>query len=395
MKNLIFLVLPVITIVGMLPISGCENETQPEVQTVGVSDITSSSAKLSAVIVDDGNDAILSSGFYYSTVANMDGMLIVQNNQASAGAFSCEVFNLQPNSTYYYQAFAINGNGTGTGEIMSFSTSDSVPASGNGGSQPTGTSQPTITLKDSHEQSSTTIVFSSNNTTFSESLFLQVLAENGITSISIMQIGYNSDNEINSTTPVYIENDYANSQTYTHTLPIQFSWQEVAHCKRIVYEVRVVDRANNQAQTSYVINITPDCNAYIEGTFEWVRVYGTSTGLDEYGLQWESVLLRSIHAHIKPLEGTKLYILQPNDYTKECLFDINFPLEATQYVSPDFEQSGGTSNDNVYYVVFNDVIATVYNGKTYVINITMGGTNEDSYARIITGNYKQYDYTPQ
>lgn len=146
MKKLIFVVIAVVLTVGMLAISGCGKKKQPEVQTVGVSDITSSSAKLNAVIINDGNDRIVSSGFYYSTDQGMSNKQTVQNSgYGSSESFSVYLSNLQASTTYYYQAFAINGKGTGIGEVMSFTTSAATSGGSSGGSQGGGTPTPSPT----------------------------------------------------------------------------------------------------------------------------------------------------------------------------------------------------------------------------------------------------------
>lgn len=146
MKKLIFVAIAVVLTAGMLAISGCGKKKQPEVQTVGVSDITSSSAKLNAVIINDGNDRIVSSGFYYSTDQGMSNKQTVQNNgYGSSESFSVYLSNLQASITYYYQAFAINGKGTGIGEVMSFTTSAATSGGSSGGSQGGGTPTPSPT----------------------------------------------------------------------------------------------------------------------------------------------------------------------------------------------------------------------------------------------------------
>ena len=146
MKKLIFVAIAVVLTAGMLAISGCGKKKQPEVQTVGVSDITSSSAKLNAVIINDGNDRIASSGFYYSTDQGMNNKQTVQNSgYGSSESFSAYLSNLQASTTYYYQAFAINGKGTGIGEVMSFTTSAATSGGSSGGSQGGGTPTPSPT----------------------------------------------------------------------------------------------------------------------------------------------------------------------------------------------------------------------------------------------------------
>lgn len=107
----------------------------PVVETSPVREITETKAIGSGVVTSDGGGSIIERGVCWSTQTNP----IVSGDHAvagtGAGTFSCEIFNLEPNNTYYVRAYAINSMGVGYGNQVSFTT-----LSGNGGgvNTPTG-----------------------------------------------------------------------------------------------------------------------------------------------------------------------------------------------------------------------------------------------------------------
>lgn len=182
-------------------------------------------------------------------------------------------------------------------------------------------------------------------------------------------------------------------KTFSAEIPFSFTKANVetyaSWCKAIRVTVTAVSNAKEPETLTRECNITltvaEPAPSYTEGTFEWIREGSTRTGLDTYGLQW-TTNAKVTQAVIKPVEGAKLYILSANDYAATSLSDINFPAEATQYKSVSCEANGD----------YNDVIATVYNGKTYVMNVTRGtvSTSAAGTKVTITGNVKTFEATP-
>lgn len=96
--------------------------TIPIVETSPVRDITETGAIGSGVVTSDGGGSVVERGVCWSNQPNP----IVSGNHAiagiGAGTFSCEIVDLEPNTTYYVRAYAINGIGVGYGNEVDFTT---------------------------------------------------------------------------------------------------------------------------------------------------------------------------------------------------------------------------------------------------------------------------------
>ena len=100
----------------------------PVVETSPVREITETKAIGSGVVTSDGGGSIIERGVCWST--RQTPIVSGDHSMAGTGAgtFSCEIFDLEPNTTYYVRAYAINSMGVGYGNQVSFTT-----LSGNGG----------------------------------------------------------------------------------------------------------------------------------------------------------------------------------------------------------------------------------------------------------------------
>lgn len=119
-----------------------------------------------------------------------------------------------------------------------------------------------------------------------------------------------------------------------------------------------------------------------DSTFEWMRQGSVAAGLEYFGLYWQSNA-KAIFAQIKPLEDARLYVLTSSDYAIEDISQLSTRLtsetEATVYDNVKADANG----------TYNDVIATVYSGKIYLINVTSSTISVDSVTRIVVnGTYK-------
>lgn len=99
-------------------------ETVPTVTTVTVSNITSTSAVSGGVIVNHGTKDVIKMGVAWSRFSNPGENGFPQDAGVfyNSGPYSCTLQPLQPNTLYYYQAYATNANGFGWGEIKTFTT---------------------------------------------------------------------------------------------------------------------------------------------------------------------------------------------------------------------------------------------------------------------------------
>ncbi len=101
----------------------------PSVQTVDATEVSSSSALLTGMVLSENGEPITDSGFMWM---KGNGDPTASSNKASAGRvsegeFSKELTNLEPNQTYSYKAYAVNAKGTGYGEVKTFTTSVALP----------------------------------------------------------------------------------------------------------------------------------------------------------------------------------------------------------------------------------------------------------------------------
>lgn len=102
----------------------CQKE-KIEVPTVKVNDgaitLNYTSAGVSAEVTDQGGAEVKSRGFVYGLSG---GSLDTVFCGSGVGVYSAELNNLQPNTTYVYEAFAKNAGGTGTSGKVTFTTRD-------------------------------------------------------------------------------------------------------------------------------------------------------------------------------------------------------------------------------------------------------------------------------
>lgn len=98
------------------------------VETLAATEITRTSARLNASITDDGGSEITARGFHYGlSPDNLDNEVV---SSSTGMNFSEQVGALEMNTTYYYMAYATNGNGTSNGNVMSFTTANESELAG-------------------------------------------------------------------------------------------------------------------------------------------------------------------------------------------------------------------------------------------------------------------------
>ncbi len=102
-----------------------ENNT-PEVSTSVPSNITSTSATVGDNVTSEGGATVSERGICWSTSENPETTDNKEQVDCGTGSFSTSITGLQPTTTYYVRAYAINSAGTAYGSQVSFTTGQSV-----------------------------------------------------------------------------------------------------------------------------------------------------------------------------------------------------------------------------------------------------------------------------
>jgi uncharacterized protein (TIGR02145 family) len=101
----------------------------PTLTTSATSLITSNSARSGGTVSADGGAAVTERGIVYATTPNPTiNSTKLNSGTTGIGSYIVNISGLSANTTYYVRAYAINSNGTGYGNEISFMTSGaSVP----------------------------------------------------------------------------------------------------------------------------------------------------------------------------------------------------------------------------------------------------------------------------
>ena len=141
-----------------------------------------------------------------------------------------------------------------------------------------------------------------------------------------------------------------------------------------------VDNKTNTASIAFKLDIP--AQPLFARPIEWVRKGANLEGNTEdemaaLGLQW-TVSYKEVFATIRPLDEAIMYVCDGDDYA-----NITTDLEKNEYFAKLAET--GTPVDRYRKITtnnsanYNDMLAVVYDGETYLIHITR--------AEIATGNY--------
>ena len=116
-----------------LTIKATKGAGLPTVTTSSVTNITSNSASCGGDVTSDGGSGVTSRGICWSTAPNPT----INDNTATSGggtgAFSCNMSNLQSNTTYHIRAYAKNSAGVSYGADVPFKTDVPLPTFQYGG----------------------------------------------------------------------------------------------------------------------------------------------------------------------------------------------------------------------------------------------------------------------
>ena len=99
----------------------------PVIITNSATNVITDGGTLNGNVTSDGNSTITGRGFYWSSTDNSpDSNDIVEPVSGSTGNFNKILTGLESNKTYYFRAFATNGEGTSTGETLQFTTNQEL-----------------------------------------------------------------------------------------------------------------------------------------------------------------------------------------------------------------------------------------------------------------------------
>ena len=109
-------------------LSGCNpNKTPklPELMTLGVTEVTQTTAKSGGRIISNEGGTILVKGICWHVTSNPTIDNFKTNDGAGDESFESKLTNLEAGKTYYLKAYAMNELGTSYGNEISFTTSSS------------------------------------------------------------------------------------------------------------------------------------------------------------------------------------------------------------------------------------------------------------------------------
>lgn len=124
-KNNLWLNASVLLGATLMLFISCNKEDVPTISTVGVNKITQTTAKSGGAVSDDGGAKVTRVGVCWSTNQTPTINDSQTEDDNGLGNFESNITGLEPNTTYYVRAYAINCKGIGYGTAKSFTTYNS------------------------------------------------------------------------------------------------------------------------------------------------------------------------------------------------------------------------------------------------------------------------------
>lgn len=100
----------------------CKKEGVPKLVTFEISNITATSATGGGDITDNGGAKVSASGVCWSTVTEPTFANSTTTDNVGSGKFTSDIKGLEGSTLYHVRAYAINSNGIGYGDAVSFET---------------------------------------------------------------------------------------------------------------------------------------------------------------------------------------------------------------------------------------------------------------------------------
>ena len=220
---------------------------------------------------------------------------------------------------------------------------------------------------------------------------VKVDAPKGINALKGNVYYLNASDSVMNTSTFDLADWTEGDKTYEGTIKTTLKKEDVKDYAAVKFEV--VATTKNDVNGSDDFTVTIVAPSFTEANFEWVRHGNNNPDLSAYGLKWSQNNVKATFAYIEPLNANaKLYKLTAADYNATSVAAITFPDAIERYKEIKADQSA-TYTDNV--------IASVYEGKTYVFNITKGTvvpydatTNPQGTKVTIEGTVKTFEATP-
>ena len=99
-----------------------KTKTIATIVTTLATNVSYTSAMVGGNVTDDGGVEVFERGIVYSTNQNPTTADSKVTSGSGVGSFSCNLTGLQPSTSYYVRAYAINSKGTAYGEEVNFTT---------------------------------------------------------------------------------------------------------------------------------------------------------------------------------------------------------------------------------------------------------------------------------
>ena len=318
------------------------------VVTTEITDVTTTSAKGGGSVTSENDVEVSARGVCWSKEQSpminddhtTDGM--------GTGEFTSTITGLMANSTYYVRAYATVGERTYYGGQKSFMTT--APS----------TTDPTISVLDNAGYLTDGCVIA----LYEEYPFGFVAMANEESGAELASLVVTLNDE-------EYDNLSISGTNYTYEGRLSFSYEGKEIVDEVVVKAVVTDVYGRTGSTSFTISINIEEEELVPYDFSWYRLGNhTQTGLEEFGLYWESNM-KDVYAQIKPLDGVTLFIFDPSVWSsittmaeKTALFET--AIETMYPVSVYNNVSVSYSGSN-----YDDVIGTVMpDGEKHLMHIT-------------------------
>lgn len=344
-----------------IPVSTTEeDQLLPVLSMVEVADITSISASGKAILNDEGGSAITEKGFCWSEKTSPtinDSKYVSMDQQSQFGGILSE---LQPNTTYYVRAYAINSYGVGYSSALSFTTR-------------VATAPPVISVIAEEGYLCDDMVIEVGVTYY---LGFHVESALGLSSLTITA---NEDpfDAVNLSGMHTFE--------YRNTVVVNVGREIIGE-----YTFTAVVTDVNGQSSSTSLRIQVNYEAVLEVTpFEWHKEgVANGEGLEQFGLCW-IMNSKEVFARIKPLDGVLMYA-----FDSQVWDAVNTPEEKANAFLEVMENGYPLSEYHHVSVThssdYDDVIGTIIpDGTIHLIHITHCEIIVDSMTHItISGEAK-------